>query len=366
MRRERIAYLCLETPRLGSATHTHVFEIIDGLRKNGWFVELFATTNGGYLSAAAYLGRVADYLRIQWKLMRQFDHYDVIYMRSHFAAFPTSLWARIRGRAVVQEVNGQPGDILVTYPWMRSISWLLRQSYRLQMRWAARVIVVTDGLRRWAETESGHKRIQLITNGANTDVFRPDGLLPDFREPYVVFVGGITAWHGIDVMIDAVSHPDWPKHYKLVIVGDGREAERFHHYAGHLDPLIMWLGRLPQEQAAIWLRGASAALSITQDRTGHLSTGVAPLKLFEAMASGVPVIVTNLPFQSALVEQQEAGLVIPMGNPGALAQAVAVLAGDTGRAMEMGKRGSAYVREHASWSSKALMTSQLVEELVVE
>ncbi len=361
----RLAYLCLETPREGQATHTHVHEIINGLKAIGWQVDLIATQAGGSASGSAYWRRGVDYISAQWRLMRGLSGHDAVYMRAHFAALPASLYARLRGKPVVQEINGLPDDIFVTYPWLGWLGWLVKASYRWQMTWAAHVITVTEGLRGWALAECRHARVSLVGNGANTDVFTPQGSKPENAGQYIAFVGGITAWHGIDVMVAATREAAWPDGVQLVIIGDGKESGQLR--AAMLSDeaaRIQWLGRLPQAEAATWLRGALAALSITQDTDNHLGTGVAPLKLFEAMASGAAVIVTDLPFQADVVRGQSAGLVIPMANPAALAEAVASLAADPAAARDMGARGAAYVRENASWQARATETASIIEGVI--
>ena len=109
---------------------------------------------------------------------------------------------------------------------------------------------------------------------------------------------------------------------------------------------------------------AIAALCVIENPDGRSATGVAPLKLFEAMASGIPVIVSDLPFQSEVIRQQDAGLVVPVADPAALAQAVATLAAAPERAAAMGARGAAYVRNHASWRIRADETARIIESAV--
>lgn len=365
MPEKRLVYLCLETPRPGQATYTHVHEIVGGLRDAGWDVALIATRVGGAASGSPYWSRGLDYVAAQLRMLRELPNADAVYMRAHFAALPASLWARLRGKPVIQEINGLPQDIFVTYPWLRMLGWIVKASYRLQLRGASHVVVVTEGLSAWARGEGGHDRVSLVGNGANTQVFSPEGSRPETRGPYVAFVGGLTAWHGIDVMVAATRRAEWPEGVRLVIIGDGKESEKVQaamlaDKAGR----IVWLGRLPQQQVAIWLRGALAALSITQDRQDHLGTGVAPLKLFEAMASGVPVIVTDLPFQAELVRREQTGLVIPMEDAEALAEAVAVLAADPAAALAMGARGAAHVRLQASWRLRAEQTSRIIDGVI--
>ena len=201
--------------------------------------------------------------------------------------------------------------------------------------------------------KSGHTRVSVVTNGANTGLFTQEGERSPENGPYIAFVGGLTAWHGINTMITATKSHHWPEGVNLIIIGDGIEREQVAQAAQNAR--VKALGRLSQAEAAMYLRGALGALSITEDRqaTGNLATGVAPLKLFEAMASGVAVIVSDLPFQSEIVQQHEAGLVIPMGNAEALAKAVAALAHDPAHARLMGQNGAAYVIAHASWQARA-------------
>lgn len=354
----RLLYLSLETPREGQATYTHVHEIIAGLREIGWQVDLIATSRGGASSGAGYLTRLLDYGRAQWTLMRRLGSCDGVYMRAHFAAWPASFWARLRGVPVFQEINGLPADIFVTYRRLAWLAPLIGWLYGSQMRMAAHVFVVTDGLRGWAETQAGHERVGVVTNGADVRLFTPDGERPDEPARYIAFVGGLTAWHGIATMVAATREPAWPADVALVIIGDGVERDRLRN--AELGSRIRWLGRRPPKDVAAHLRGAVAALSITEDTAGHLGTGVAPLKLFEAMASGAPVIVTDLPFQRDIVREHEAGLVIPMASPAALAAAAAELAGDPERARRMGENGATYVRAHASWLRRAEEISAVV------
>lgn len=358
----RIAYLCLETPREGQAVYAHVHEIIDGLRSRGWDVELIATTRGGSSSGSSYWTRLLDYMAAQWRLIRRLRHCDAIYMRAHFAALPASLIAALIGKPVVQEINGKPQDILVTYPGLSWQGAILRWAYRAQMRWAAHVIVVTEGLRTWALEQASNARVSVVGNGANVRLFTPEGPTANIETRYVAFVGGLVAWHGIETMLAALDQPDWPHGVQLVAIGDGVERVRFEAASGH--PRLRWLGRQPYERIPAYLRGALAALCVIHDPDGRSATGVAPLKLYEAMACGVAVIVTDLPSQAELVRREGVGLVVPMADPAALARAVAALSADRAGAREMGSRGAAYVRAHASWQARADETGRIMQGLI--
>lgn len=346
----RLAYLSLETPRPGQASQTHIDEIIASLRECGWQVELFATTRGGASARTSFLQRLLDYCRVQLGLARRLHEFDAVFVRSHFMALPLALWARWRKVPVVQEINGKPADIGVTYPALKPLSPVFAWLYRTQYRMAAHLIAVTEGLAQWARTFSGHDRVSVVSNGANTELFTPDGPRADIAGRYVIFVGGLVAWHGIGTMLAALREPAWPADVKLVIVGDGIERDQVE--AAKDNSRLLWLGRQPYEAVPALLRGALAALCVIEDQDGRSASGVAPLKLFEAMACGVPVIASELPFQTEIVRQAGAGLVVPSASPVAVAAAVRTLGEAPDKASALGKNGAIYVAREASWQQR--------------
>lgn len=354
----RVAYLSLETPVAGQASHTHVHEIINGLRGNSWTVELFATSGGGASAGTGFARRIVEQLSVQRRLAARLGEFDAIFLRGHFMAWPISCYARIRGTPTVHEINGRPDDVLVTYPALAPLRQMLSALYRSQFRSASQLITVTEGLGAWAETFAGHGRVTVIPNGANTELFCPEGPSQDALGRYVVFVGGLVAWHGIRTMLRAIDTEQWPKDVRLVVVGDGIERSRLEAASGN--PRLLWLGRRPYDEVPALLRGAIASLCTIEDPHGRSATGVAPLKLFEAMACGSAVIVTELPYQAELVRTVRAGVVIAPEDPEALARAVANMADDLEATRTFGARGAAYVRAHASWQARAEETGRVI------
>jgi glycosyltransferase involved in cell wall biosynthesis len=259
--------------------------------------------------------------------------------------------ARWFGKPVFHEINGKPADFAVTYPGLVALAPLVTWLYRRQFTRASHLFPVTDGIKDWAMSFAGHVRVSVIPNAADTRLFTPQGPVAEGHGRYVLFVGGLVAWHGIGTMLAALDHPDWPHDVRLVVAGDGVERGKLE--ARHLHPRLTWLGRRPQAEVPPLLRGALGALCVISDPEGRSGTGVAPLKLFEAMATGVPVIVSDLPFQADLVRDQAAGLVVPPDDPGALARAVATLVAAPDAARAMGQRGASYAVEHASWRQRA-------------
>lgn len=360
MHSKRLTYLCLETPREGQAAYTHVHEIIDGLRSEGWRVELITSNSGGSSAGRSMVSRIAGYTIAQARLLTRLFRSDAIYMRAHPAALPASTIAKILRIPVFQELNGKPTDIVVTYPGLAWARGILTSAYRAQLSMATHVITVTDGLRDWVIEETSQRRVTVIPNGANTQIFKPDRSPNEIAGRYVIFVGGVVAWHGIRTMLAALRDPAWPDDVRLVVVGDG--VERAHLQAEAHNSKLLWLGQQPYEQVPLLIGGAIAALCIIENPGDRSAMGVAPIKLYEAMACGVPVIVTALPYMAELVVREKTGVVIPMQDAAALAAAVASLAESPTYSDELGKNGAGYVQTSASWAARAAQTASVLEK----
>ena len=77
---------------------------------------------------------------------------------------------------------------------------------------------------------------------------------------------------------------------------------------------------------------------------------VTPLKPFEAMARGLPVIVSNLPALKEIVEDKSTGLCFEAGNHIDLSRKITKLISDKELRIQLGKDGQKWIMEHRLWS----------------
>src|SRR5262249_54813974 len=149
--------------------------------------------------------------------------YDLIYVRAHVMTFPAALLARWTRRPIVHEVNGAYVDIMIAHPWVRTFSIPLQWLHCSQFRSADALIAVTEQLAEWLRSEGCKNCIDIIPNGANPELFSPERRSTMVLPPrYAIYFGGLTRWHGIEVILDAIRLPQWPAGVDLVIVGDGQ------------------------------------------------------------------------------------------------------------------------------------------------
>lgn len=360
----RLVYLSLQATTEGQAAHAHVYGIAEGLRKLGWRVDVFEPVYDRVRPGV--VARLREWRRVQRRLRDQLAGADVVYLRSHFASLPTAFRAIRRGIPVVHEVNGTWEDMYLAWPWTRYISRFFIAAVRAQWKRASALVTVTPDLADWAVNEAGvDVPARTIPNAADTSVFGPEGNVPPgLPERYVVFVGALAAWQGLPTLIEATREPAWPKGVRAVIVGDGIERESVMRAIKDGLP-VTYLGRVPYREVPGVIRGSIAALSPQNAGGGRSKTGLSPVKVYEALACNVPVIVTDYPGQADLVRDMRCGLVVEPENPAELAAAVARLASEPAVARGMGRRGGGAVRRWHSWDARAAQTDDLLRPLAV-
>lgn len=120
--------------------------------------------------------------------------------------------------------------------------------------------------------------------------------------------------------------------------------------AAHSRGELTWRGWLPNETALERLSGALAGISLLHDLPNYRHS--TPTKVVEYLASGLPVVTTPLPRARTLVEEADAGLVVPYGDDAGAASAVRSLRRDPAQAVAMGRRGREHVARHHAWDQE--------------
>lgn len=362
MAKGKVAYLTLQSTREGQAAHAHVHEIVAGLRRREWDVILFEPTYDD--KRPSVLKRLIAFVSVQLRMIRSLRGVDIAYVRWHFACLPAVLALKALRIPVVLEVNGPYEDLFVAWPQARRVAWLVQWMLQIQLRLAAAVVVVTEGLEKWIREEGGNAPIHVIPNGANVRLFHPGAQARiQIDQPYVVFFGALAKWQGIPTMLEAVRLADWPDSVCLVILGDGEERESV-ELAVQENRQVRYLGEVPYAEVPDFVAGSIAGLCPKGGVKRHASTGLCPLKVMETLSCGAPVIVTDLPGQADLVRSCQCGLVVPVGDAKALAQAVVYLYENPDVRREMGQRGRELIVEKHSWDHRAEATAAVLKRVI--
>lgn len=171
--------------------------------------------------------------------------------------------------------------------------------------------------------------------------------LPE-QGPLVVYTGGLLAWKGVDVLVDAArALPD----VRFLIAGgmDADVARLRARAAGAANVRVD--GFQPPTRVALYL--AAADVGVVPNRAGPAISAryTSPLKVFEAMAAGLALVVSDLPSLRDVLRDDEA-LFVPPEDPGALARALRALLDDDELRAALGRRLGARAADH-TWDARA-------------
>lgn len=359
-----IKYLVMDATREGQASHAHVHEIIKGLRALNWTVDLFEPWYAHKEAIPTLFDRIYGLISAQIHFWLGTKSKDLIYIRSHFGAFPTSLLARVLNIPVIQEVNGPLDDLFIAWPWTKYLRSLFKFIAYNQLKWADAIVTVTPQLEKWVHSEIGNCNTFVIPNAANISLFSPNTVENRVTDKeYVIFFGSLTKWQGIDILLNAINDSEWPDDLLLLIVGDGVERLSIEEVA-KTNSKLLYIGTRPYKDMAGLISNSIASLIPKNNRGNRKETGLSPLKLYESLACGVPVIVSDFPGQGDFVRKYECGIVISPEDPKALIQAILHLRANDSERLSMGYRGRKIVEEEHSWDKRSKDTEKIFLELI--
>ena len=244
----------------------------------------------------------------------RFDLIDAHY------AYPDGVAAAALGRALGKPVViTARGSDVTHYPDYaaprRMIRWALGQ--------AAGLISVSGGLKQ-AMVGLGvpAEKIQVLRNGVDLEQFSPaDGyglrLSWQAKGPVLLSVGHLIERKRHHLAIEAVATmPDWT----LVIVGEGPERARLEALASSLGVAtrVVFAGVQPHSTLAAYYSAADVMI-LASSREGWANV------LLEAMACGTPVVASNIPGNSEVVQADVAGRVVAENTPACFAATIAAV-----------------------------------------
>jgi O-antigen biosynthesis protein WbqP len=211
-------------------------------------------------------------------------------------------------------------------------------------RRAERIVTVTPGMRRQLESRGlDARRIDLITNGADTDLFTPAHSANGGAAFTVLYAGTHGLVHGMDVILDAAERLRGSG-IRFRLVGDGVAKAPLQRAAAERGlEAVVFEPSLPPERLVAAIREADVCLATTRD---HPFCGeTIPVKLFDYLACGRPVVAAVRGDAAEVVEASGAGVVVRPEDGRMLAETLLALREDPGRRAALAQRGPVWVAQ---------------------
>ena len=184
------------------------------------------------------------------------------------------------------------------------------------------------------------------------------GLEPD--EEVILYAGGLLRWKGVDVLVDAARAGALGGATVLVVGGMDADVAALRGRADGV-PSVRVLGHRPAHEVPTFLAAADVGV-VPNRRTPRISSHhTSPLKVFEAMASRLPLVVSDLPSLRDVLAPDEAVFVEPE-SVDALGAGVRRLLDDPSGRAAMAERAHETVRAH-TWGARARRILTFMEAL---
>lgn len=269
----------------------------------------------------------------------------------------------------VYEVNGLPSiELPYHYPALGPETLAKVRDLELRALEAADAVatpsrVLADRLQRLGVPAA---KITVIPNGARLPIAPPPRPI-DAPPRYIVYVGALQRWQGVDTLLAAMTRlADLPD-LRLVICSAtppkrARPYVRLAQRLGIADR-IDWHDRVPHAEVAGWLAHAVASVAPLADCARNVDQGCCPLKIVESMAVGTPVVASDLAVVRELVVDGEHGRLVPADRPADLARAIRVLLEYPERTALMGASAKALVEASLTWSASRRALRELYRGL---
>ena len=282
---------------------------------------------------------------------------DVVYVRRMGSIVP-GIYAKLINAIFFYEINDDPyrkdfcEGSLIAFQIRKFISeW----QDELNLKLCKRAFVITKEILNKIVMRNPALQVEKfveLPSGANTDLFRPipvrkcrANLNIDLEKKYIGFAGTLLKHQGVDVLIDAAhSILTMEPSSVFLIIGEGPMRKQWMNKATTegIGKSFIFTGQVDYEDMPIWIGAMDICIAPFNNDAGLRS----PVKIFDYMACGKPVVASRVEGTTDLFEQSEAIKLVAPGNAEILSKAIIDLLHNQDEADKMGKKGHAFIFEN--------------------
>jgi len=338
------------------APHDHD-EVVDGIRVK---------------AVPRSTGRIVRMSRTVWRVYRKAARLNADVYHIHDPELvPVGLLLRLTGKKVIYDIHEYNADSVLTKHWIptplrravsRGVLFLDRFAVS---KMSGTIVVNEDMVELFRSRLRSPRSVVAVHNYPELpQITQTDGHVD--REPVAIYVGSLSKGRGLEVLLQAgeLLKRAYPE-ARLQVFGllefagvrqDYASVDRWQTYG------VEYRGVVDHREVSRWLRRASVGL-IPWLATPNNVKGT-PVKLFEYMLAGLPVVVSDFGVMGRIVRETGCGLLVAPGDPDALSNAIEALLKDPVKAARMGEMGRRAILQKYNWASEEKKLLALYEELV--
>lgn len=369
----RIAYVCADpgVPVFGSkGASVHVREVLSALVRLGAKIKLFASALGGEMPLRLDnvefcdlpnwpKGNSADgelHVEAANKMLRSMldvaGPFDLVYERYSLWSHAAMEYASSVGVPGLLEVNAPLIEEQTRYRRLDNHEGAEREAKRV-FGSARLILAVSRGVATYlARYPEASGKVHVIGNGVNAGRF-PGNIKPTRPAKSgiftVGFAGSLKPWHGLNILADAYELlSKKTSETRLLIVGDGPEREKLVNDLTIRNVLdsTEFTGMVTPSQVPGLLASMDVGVAPYPNLAGFYFS---PLKVYEYMAAGLPVVASRVGDLSELIQDRVDGFLVTPGDSAGLAAALDRLRSDRDLRTRMGSAARSKVLRSHTW-----------------
>ena len=294
-----------------------------------------------------------------WKKLKS-GAVDFIYERYAFFNFAGAFVSKRKNIPLIVEVNELSGHKRIRRQFFVRLCSAIEKYI---LRKASVVVTVSDFLNREVSNKVNLQKTKVITipNGVPLAWLERKISLDKvavLREKYglegkkiICFIGGLVHWHNFDLLLHAVKEVQESfSNVVMMFIGDGPLKDHIKESAKNLtlqSDSILFVGKVPHSDVPVYLKLADiAVIPETNDFRS-------PIKMFEYMAMGLPVIAPRKPTIEVAITHEKEGLLFETGNFSSMASMIMQCLSKPGFANELGVNAKQKVFKQDTWEKHA-------------
>lgn len=282
---------------------------------------------------------------------------------------PWCILLKLVGRRVVMDVHEDyPAQVYgmdwIPRPFRKPVSFIVRGLERLGAA-AFNGIVTTDDI--LGKRFEPLKRKGRVVSAQNYPIINPEvraqrSHISKYAARRILFLGGLVRARCAQEFIAALEMLDGLK-FEAYVGGNHNEEDILSVFKrSEAWNKIKYLGRVPASQVDPLMMDSSISINLFSNHPNNYS--IRSNRLFEALAAGLPVIVSDFPATKSFVEKHACGIAVDPEDPRAISAAIRRLLSDPGLCIQLGLNGREAVFKDYVWEIQAKKIRDLYEDIL--
>lgn len=278
---------------------------------------------------------------------------------------------------VIYDVHESYPDIVRDYSKQDGVGYLnkILYSYYLdaweitQSRHYDFIINVEESINNRFKKKVGANKTDIIYNYPIIDFSRLENGDNQDKEYDLIYCGAIHRLRGAMEILKVVNEgKKFKSDLKMLFVGPvdaGLELEMKNYIkSNHLEDNVIFKGKIPFNEVSYYYRKSKIGLVLLHPIQKYLRA--IPVKMFEYMANGLPIIGSDLPHIREVVNQSSCGRIVDLGDPKAIWQEIANILNNPEIYKECSLNGKGAIKNTYNWDEMAEKLTLIYDRLIAE